>query len=185
MLPVYLALLDDMDDIKRFEEIYEKYNVMMGKIALSILHNENDAFDATQNAFVAIAKHIKKFPDKANESYERAYVSIVTRHLSYNIYNKKSKEKNVVYLDMDKYYADHSFEDQIVEKDEIDRISKYIDGMSTIYRDVLFMNYLLDISAQDISNILETPENTVRSRLRRGIDQLRKLINSEAYNEKE
>ena len=86
---------------------------------------------------------------------------------------------------MDKYCADHSFEERIIEKDEIDRISKYIDGMSTIYRDVLFMNFLLDISAQDISNILETPENTVRSRLRRGIDQLRKLINSEAYNEKE
>ena len=178
MLSIYLSLLDSPDEVCRFEEIYNKYNVVMGKIALSILHNESDAFDATHNALIAIAKNIKKFPDSTNQEYERAYVNVVIRHAAINVLRKNKRNVKLVHIDMDKYFNNHSAEDDIAQKDEIERISKHIDNMSEIYHDVLRMKYLYNMSVHEISDILGLSENTVRSKLRRGTKQLQEAIKS-------
>ena len=178
MLSIYLAMLDDADDVRHFEEIYKEYRIIMGKIAFKILHDEIDAFDATHNALIAIAKHIKKCPDGTNKHYEKLYVSMVVRNAAINILRKRKKNVKVIYLDSEKYYTDRSPAYEIIEMDEIDRISKCINEMSYVYRDVLYMKYLYDMNIHEISDILDQSENTVRSKLRRGTEQLREILKS-------
>ena len=61
MLSFYLLMLDDESEKYRFEQIYNKYESMMAKIAMAILKDEDPAAEATSNAFVAICKNIKCF----------------------------------------------------------------------------------------------------------------------------
>ncbi len=53
---VYLQMIDLEENQSKFKRIYDKYRWLMFSIALKILHNREDAEDALQNAFIAIAK---------------------------------------------------------------------------------------------------------------------------------
>jgi RNA polymerase sigma-70 factor (ECF subfamily) len=178
MLAICFALLDDPDDISRFTEIYQKYNVYMAKIAFSILGDEGYALEAVNDALVSMAKHIKKMPANTDKSHEQAYVNLVTRNSSLNILRKNKQDGNVIYLDLGEYGYDNLPETEILSNDVVERISGYIDKMSDVYRNVLRMKYLYDLSVHEISDILELSENTVRSKIRRGTEKLQEIIRS-------
>lgn len=180
MISVYLMMLDEEGEKKRFEEIYDKYKLMMGKMALSILGDEEQAFDATHNALVAIAKNIKSFPDSTNEPYERAYVQKVVRNFCINEIHKRKKYPKTVNVDFNSYHLDvTSLDDEIAEKDVVDIIIKYIEGMSETYKSVLTMKYVYEMSAREISVALGLSENTVWSQIRRGTMALQKAMEKE------
>lgn len=180
MLSFYLAMLDDPGEKERFEEIYNKYKDMMGRIAFAFLKDEESAFDATNDALVAIAKNIKTFPPAANQVYESAYVQKVIRHAAINVINKRKKHPKVISLDLDFQVAEgtsspHEFDSNTT----VDAVTEYIRQMSTVYRDVLTFRYLYEMSAHEIAIALGLSENTVRSRIRRGTESLRVFIEKE------
>ena len=46
MLVLYLSLLDDPEDQRKFERLFTKYKQMMYYVAKDVLNNEHDAEDA-------------------------------------------------------------------------------------------------------------------------------------------
>jgi RNA polymerase sigma-70 factor (ECF subfamily) len=53
-------------------------------------------------------------------------------------------------------------------------------SISSEHRSVVILKHLLGFSYQEISDILEVPEKTVKSRLYDGRERLRGLLNREA-----
>lgn len=60
MIPLFLALIDDEQDLIRFEEAYAEYKMLLHYIARGILRDEHRAEDAVQETFVRIAKNFHK-----------------------------------------------------------------------------------------------------------------------------
>ena len=57
---VYLSMIESESDKSLFEQLYIRYKGLMYHIAYRILQNREDAEDAVHQAFVSIAKNIKK-----------------------------------------------------------------------------------------------------------------------------
>lgn len=56
MLALYLAYLDDDNDKRLFEKIYNSYKKQMVTLAVSILNNNDDAEDTVGDVFLRIAQ---------------------------------------------------------------------------------------------------------------------------------
>ena len=176
MISIFLTILDNENEKDRFQEIYNKYKYMMGKLAYTILKDEDLAFDATQSALYAIAKNIKTFPPSTDERYERAYVQKVVRHCAIDKIRKNKKRPQILNLDL--YYDKIGVSEinSICDNDEIKMIKQYIMGMPEIYKNILFFRYIYGMDVHSICKVTCLSENTVRSRIRRGTLMLQNFI---------
>lgn len=48
---IYLQMIESEADKSKFEQLYLKYRSLMLRVAMRILHNEQDAEDAVHQAF--------------------------------------------------------------------------------------------------------------------------------------
>ena len=178
MLSLYLAMLEDENDQARFTVIYEKYSDLMGKIALSMTNDEILALDATDDAFVSIAKNIKSFPPSDNPKYECAYIQKVIKHATINAVKKQSQSTTILSLDAFEVSSKSTPLSEAIENEEIQIIIRSIDEMSDIYKDVLTLKYVYGFSDKEIASSLNIPQNTVHQKITRGTKILRERLES-------
>ena len=176
MLSVFLAILDDEGEKDRFEEIYEKYRKMMGKLAYAILKDKDTAFDAVQNALLAIAKNIKTFPSSENEQKERAYVQKVVRNCAIDKIRKSQKNPKIISFELYHDGIGVSEINCIYENDEINIIKQCIKSLPDIYKDILYFRYIYEMDVRNICDVTSLSANTIRSRIRRGTFLLQDFI---------
>jgi RNA polymerase sigma-70 factor (ECF subfamily) len=172
MLSFYLTMLDEESDKKRFEELYQKYREYMCKIALSLTDNETVAMDAVQDAFVAIAKNIDRIPSDHGREMERRYIrKIILNKLS----NAKRKEDEVIKtVDIrDAIISDLECGDN---DDCTSEVLNALKALPDIYTETLTLHYLYEIKVSDIAVLTGVSNFTVYSRIRRGIDIMKRML---------
>ena len=135
------------------ELIYEMRHDLY-KIARCRLSCEDDIEDAVQETMIEAFKNIKKL--KKEESYKKWVIKILVNKCN-RIYNK-NKNRNVSFenLELD------NWDFYLILKD-----LKYDERIS------LTLFYLEDYSIKEISKILKTNENTIKTRLKRGKEKIK------------
>ena len=63
MLMICLSLVDTPEEKSKFRQLYEKYRGLMFYCAREILRDDGLAEEAVQEAFIRLAKHLKKIND--------------------------------------------------------------------------------------------------------------------------
>lgn len=177
MLGVCFTIIDDENDKDKFEELYLKYRQRMYAIAYSILRNSHDAEDAVGQAFLSVANNFKKISLFSRQELE-AYIVIIIRNTSINIFNqnKKRSERNT---EMDDNISESS---DILEKYEYKRVVEKISGLPESYKDVFLMYYVLGFSSNEIAEMFRISKSAVWKRLERGKKILKKeLEDDEQY----
>ena len=91
----------------------------------------------------------------------------------YKIYNHNKK---IIYLE--KSDAEHIEDMRFTEKERLDEIDtrNLIKSLGKDLKETVTLYYLEDFSVKEISNILEIPEGTVKSRLSRARHELEKIL---------
>lgn len=74
-------------DSEKLEQLYGLYEKKMYAVAYSILHNEWQAEDAVQDAFVRLFKNIRKIKNLEEEK-TRAYVLRTIQNVAIDLYRK-------------------------------------------------------------------------------------------------
>ncbi len=67
---------------------------------------------------------------------------------------------------------------------ENDRLKPIIRSLNKRMQDALILFYYHDLSIKEISKILHKPENTIKTYLRRGKQELRKMLEEDGHNER-
>lgn len=98
MLMLYAAVIDDAEDIKRFERLYYGYRKQMLFVANELLHDTHEAEDAVQNALLGIARSMKSLPD-GDERLVRAYVLTAAKNAALNLLPKKQRRDSELDID--------------------------------------------------------------------------------------
>ena len=83
--------------IKFIEKLYKLYEQKMYQAAYHILHDSWLAEDAVQEAFLKLMKCNIYFEDAESDDCKR-YLITVIKHSSIDIYNKKRKEQELLFL---------------------------------------------------------------------------------------
>lgn len=154
-------------DKEAFTQLIYEIRQDLYKIARCRLSCEDDIEDAVQETMIETFKNIKKL--KKQEAYKKWIIKILVNKCNY-IY-KKNKNRNISFenLELEKRY---SFNEKYNELEEID-FYLILKGLNYDERIALTLFYLEDYSIKEISKLLKTNENTIKTRVKRGKEKIK------------
>ena len=169
-------------DVASFELLIKDYQVYAYNIAYRMMGNEEDAKDAAQEALIKVYKSIHKF--KESSSFSTWLYRIVMNTCKDEL--KKRKEK-VLSLDkemetddgtMSREIGDESLNpSKIVERNEVSHVvQEAINTLPDANKMVIVLRDIQGLSYEEISQVIKEPVGTVKSRISRGRNQLKKVL---------
>lgn len=171
-------------DQSAFSDIVSLYQHKLYQVCFRMLGNKQEAEDIAQEAFV------RSYINLHTYDQNRKFATWLYRIATNLCIDRIRKKKPDYYLDaevsgtdgLDMYSQIASTEqlpDESVEQMELqDRIQYEIGRLPDKYRSVIVLKYLEDLSLQEISEILDLPLGTVKTRIHRGREALRKQLNN-------
>lgn len=167
MLLFYTAMIDDTQDQLRFEDIYYSYRKQMLLVAQRILHDPMEAEDAVQTAFLGIARQIKRIP-AGNPQVLRAYVLTAAKNAALNMLPKRQQQNELLSISELDIADDHNLFDQIASSQDYELLFKAIRKLPAIYREVLMLKYVQELTMKEIAALLDRKAATVHQQITRG-----------------
>ena len=157
-------------DAAAFTELIEENKIKMYKTAKAILKNEDDVCDAIQEALMSAYKNISKLN---NNAFFSTWLIRILINKCYDICNKN---KNRAVVDIDE-----TNDEELRVYDTYDEgdTRAILDNLDEDIRSVTVMYYYDDLSVKEISQIMNIPEGTVKSRLSRARNKIYEIIKSE------
>ncbi len=150
-----------------FNALIEANKLKLYKTAKAILRNEDDVCDAIQDTLMSAYTNINKLKE---DKFFSTWIVRILINKSYDIIKKNQKIVNNSY-DIDEYREDNNLKSYDTYKS--DSIVEYaINKIDEDLRTITVLYYYNEYSVKEISEILDIPEGTVKSRLSRAREKL-------------
>ena len=172
MLVYYLQMLDTPEEKMRFEQIYLKYRSLMYRVADSILRNRQDAEDAVHNAFLRIIKHFKKFQTTPVEDLAPQFV-VIARNEAISLLRKRKGDAPL-----------EDWDGLAASSESVSDYHALVDSFTRLpqtYRAAMEMKLLLGCSDGEIAAKLGLSKTAVSTRISRGRQLLRDIVEREGF----
>ena len=157
---------------EQLEIYFKEHYSMIFRIAFAELKAHADAEDIVQEVFL---KFLRYQPEFQNAEHEKAWIVRTTLNLCRDFQKNKWNQATVgidKIPEAEKKYLKNPY---IEEDDTMWAVLKLLER----YRQPLYLFYYEDYSIREIAVVLEQPENTVKTNLRRGREVLKKLLQDE------
>lgn len=170
-------------NIEAFEELVTRYQQKVYNIAYRMLGNHHDASDLAQEAFIKVFKSIKGF--RGNSLFSTWLYHVVTnvcrdelRKRSRYVINSLDEPFMTEDSQLTREVADTAdLPDKVVEQRESCRyLQQMIDNLTPEYRIIIIMREIMELSYEEIADILGISLGTVKSRLNRARKSLKNRI---------
>jgi RNA polymerase sigma-70 factor (ECF subfamily) len=162
-------------DLDALGELYDRFNLMVYRTALAITGDQDAASDLLQDVFL----RLYRFADRIDEERPlEPWLYRMTANLSYT-WVKQSRRWFHPLEDLADWIAGsakNSPHDIVERRDDWDQVQNAVACLPVSQRVVVVLYYLNDLSLQEISEILEIPIGTVKSRLHYGRQALKKKL---------
>lgn len=152
-------------DKHAFEEIVDEYYKDVYVFALGITGNVHDAMDVCQDSFIKAYHNLRKL--KEVEKF-KSWLFKITSNTAKDVFRRR-KPEDFKSEDLKQVFSEES----LVQK--LDLLSALM-KLKTEYRQVLILKYFNDLKTKDIARIIKIPENTVKSRIRYALDQIKTVM---------
>lgn len=170
-------------DVEAFEKLIEGCQKKVFNIAFRMIGNYDDASELAQEVFLKAYKSIKNFK---GDSLFNTWIYKVTTNVCLDEIRKR-KNKKVISLDEDIEYDGSEIKRQIkdetpgpeltAESNELKKaVNESINVLPEDYKTVIILRDIQGFSYEEISNIINCPEGTVKSRINRARQALKKIL---------
>ena len=154
-----------------FEMLIEKYGNLVWSIGKKFLGNQSDLEDAVQEVMIAIWKSADKFD--ANKASEITFVSMIARRRFIDYLRKITKHKSEDSMD-DNNNNIHLYKESLLnEETDLALVKSAIEDLDTDDQELLNLSVYQGYSHSEISEILNIPLGTVKTRIRRNLMKLK------------
>lgn len=174
---VLLSTIDNEKDRAKMERIIKLYADEMHLQAFMVLHDNEDAQDAVQNAMVNMCKHIKYLPDPKSPR-TRGYALEAAKNAAIDVYRRKKRkwEKEIPF--------DEAFpeEDLMPRYDGENETLKQILELPKRDRDVLMLKHVYGFEYGQIAKMLGISKEAAKKAGQRARDRLEKSMGKEDTN---
>ncbi|GAA0179755.1 hypothetical protein SH2C18_25750 [Clostridium sediminicola] len=141
-------------------------------MAYSYVNDKDEALDVVQDAVYKAYISIKKLKNP------EFFTTWLTRIVINSALNSIKKSKKIVYIDE---YTNDAGSDDLKEIEDSMDLHTAINSLDDKYKTIVLLKFFEDRTLEDISQILNLPLSTVKSRLYRALNKL-KLNLKEAEN---
>ena len=160
-----------------FAVLVDRYERPFVRKALSILGNEDDAYDAVQETFVRMYAYAKKYKKREGASVSSCgYAILVNRCRS--IYTKNKSRRFISFEqepELLEVTADHQSIADFDNKITREYVMSLVSRLPDILRRVVVMHFLEGVPQKEIANVENISHNAVRARIHRAKKELRKI----------
>lgn len=172
-------------DREAFGELFDLYYDKVLKYVFRRVLSAEYAKDITSNTFLKVLKNLDQFEWRNGPfSFSGWIFKIATNEV--NQYFRKQNRYKLTIDDPDfKELGDENKEAEEIEK-KIDNdkylliLNKAINQLKPIYQDILHLKYFEDMSYEEISQVLNKNESTVRVYSKRAKEELRIILEADA-----
>jgi len=162
-------------DVSAFESIYRSFFGFVSNVAYRVVGNPQDAEEVTQETFLNMHRNIKNF---RFQSSLKTWAYRITVNTAINFSKKRSNQHRDLSFD-ESYSASLAPEAySALEAQENDqRVQQLLSSLSAEHRAVIVLRSFQGLSYQEISDTLNIPINTVRTRIKRAREALLAMKN--------
>jgi RNA polymerase sigma-70 factor (ECF subfamily) len=180
---IRLAKLARNGDRGAFSELVDLYKDKIYHLAYRMLNNKHEAEDAVQETFLRVFTNLHRYDE--NQKFSTWIFRIATNHCIDRLRKRKhtaySLDAQMQDNDGNDYYSllpsnEETPEKLVVLSETQEQIRKAIESLPEKYKSVVILKYLHDMSLQEISDVLDMPVTTVKTRVHRGREFLRKKL---------
>lgn len=140
---IYVLTIVKSADRPKLERLYLEYRSVMFCAANEILHNEHEAEDAVQQAFMKIAENLDKVPDELSNK-TKAFVVTIAENTAIDRYRKLKR------------HGDCELCEQScgIEANSADELVSCILKLPARYRQFILLKYYHGYSTREIAKLL-------------------------------
>ncbi|MBK1811689.1 sigma-70 family RNA polymerase sigma factor [Clostridium sp. YIM B02505] len=160
---------------KALDFLYDNYKGLVYKVVLTVLKDrasEQDIEECVADVFIGIWKNILKY-DSSITSFKKWLIA-VSKYKSIDYLRRRTIVPDSVDLNNEVTDFSENIESIIIQKENIESITKLINNMNDIDRNIFIKKYFLDESTVDIANNLKLPRSNIDNRLSRGRKNLKR-----------
>ena len=160
-----------------FDQLYGKYSTKVFSKCISLLKDEGNAQDATQDIFLKIFLNLSKFGGKSKFS---TWIYSITYNYCIDLIRKKKKSGNIFSDEIERApdLAEEVPDSALLEM-EVKKLKIVLEAIPVGDKAVLLMKYQDDMSIREISHTLNKSESAIKMKLKRAKHKAQKV-----YNEK-
>lgn len=169
-------------DEEAFSEIVGRYERFVYSTVFAELKNADDAFDVSQEVFIRLYNAAGGF---RCESTLKTWLFRMCKNCAYDYMRKYYKHKAVslTYKDADEettedidIVSETTPEDEIIRQEKIRAVRKAVSELPEEQRDVIVLREFHDMQYSEIAELLGISEGTVKSRISRAREHLKKNL---------
>lgn len=158
------------------DHLMARYGDVVLRTAYFYLGDRYSAEDISQEAFLRAYRH---WSDFRGDSSVKTWLTRITINLCRDHVAKKMNSEQPTDPLILHRHPPFAMEDEALKRLESTMVLKHLLELPMPYQEALYLFYYLDLSTAEIAATLAINEGTVRSRLHRGREQLRKRLGKE------
>jgi len=161
-------------DKDAFKELVEAYQPQVARTIVGILGPGPEAEDVGQETFIKFYRSLSEF---RGESSAGTYITRIAINLSLNVLRKRKISRKIFFR------KNNTAQNQIISQEnqgnslEAEQlINKGLQEIPQKFRTVLILRYMNEYSVKETAEILSLPQGTVMSRVARGMEKLKEIL---------
>ena len=161
-------------DASAVQDCLNKYGGLVWSLARKILPDKNECEDAVQEIFIEIWKNAERFDE--SQASETTFIAMIARRRLIDRLRKVTRQPDVDSFE-DMVY-EHSWADGIDPQTSVEagQSAEAINRLRPEQRQVLELSIVQGYSHSEISDALNMPLGTVKTHARRGLIQVREIL---------
>lgn len=166
-------------DPAAFDEIYAHYEKMVFNLALRMSGSREEAADLSQDIFLRIYRHVARF--KGRSSLKTWIYRVALNCCRSRLSRSRPPTQSLPEAEVLEQLQDEtsSPEREALARDAGRRLAAALRQLPSPYREAVVLRDIEDLSYREIASVLKVRLGTVRSRIARGRERLRQIVEAE------
>jgi RNA polymerase sigma-70 factor (ECF subfamily) len=169
-------------DLDALSTLVSRYQNRLYRFLLRLVRDRSEAEDLFQQTWVHVAEKISRFDPSRNFD---AWLFTVARNLAIDHLRRirpssldqpvSEDESQGTALDR-LVTKDPAPLERVLENERASRLGTALDELPIVYREVMTLRFEEEMKIEEIAQVLSIPLSTVKSRLRRSLEQMRRSL---------
>jgi RNA polymerase sigma-70 factor (ECF subfamily) len=169
-------------DLDALSALITRYQNRLYRFLLRLVHDKSEAEDLFQQTWVHVAEKIRHFDPSRNFD---AWLFTVARNLAIDhlrrvrpaSLDQPVSEDESQGTAVDRLVAnDPAPLERVLANERATRLGTALDELPIVYREVMTLRFEEEMKIEEIAQVLSIPLSTVKSRLRRSLEQMRQSL---------
>jgi RNA polymerase sigma-70 factor (ECF subfamily) len=163
------------------EELYRRHGRRLFGLAWQLTTNGTEAEDAVQETFLRALRALESYEERSRAGawLDRILVNVVRERGRRRAYYRRNVEPDLAVLAPPEADPAPGPDRALEHSERLQAIRARLAGIPPTFREVLVLRHFEERSTAEVASLLDLPEATVRTRLKRARDMLVRAVSDE------